>query len=313
MRYDKALSAFVELAASRHNALHSHEVAEIISTRRLRQAELDGHVHRLHPFVWAVSALASTREQQLRGAAISVANGAATTTSAAWLYGWIEGPPERPQLWVPLKRSGNHPGAEFRRWSRIDPSSDITVVDHIPTLNRAATLCSLGPHVDTETLERCTDEFLRTESMRWLQQTMERLGSRKPGGVTALRRVLDDPKRARGVPESWFERVITRLVTLPWLPPIELQHEVVTNNGRYRLDIACPQLKLGVEAHSRSFHWRSDQADADNVRDLALTAEGWHVLYVTWAQTKQPTEFAQQYAAAARARADLLGVDLPAA
>ena len=313
MRYDKALRAFVELAASRHNAIHSNEAAEIITTRRLRDAELEGHVFRLHPSVWALSALPNSAEQELRGAVLSVAGAAATTTSAAWLHGWLDRPPPRPQLWVPPGRSRSHRLAELARWSRLDPSLDLTVVDHIATLNKAATLCSLGPHVDRPTLERCLDEFLRTESPRWLFDTMERLGSRKPGGVQALQRLLEDPKRIDGVPESWFERVVAGLVVIPWLPPVRFQHVVETSGGRHRLDIACPELQLGVEAHSRTFHWGADRADADNVRDLHLSAEGWHVLYVTWSQVRQPELFIKQYAAVARSRAELLGVDLPAA
>ncbi len=53
MRYDDALGAFVELAASRHNAVHSSEAAEIIGTRQLRSAEKSGIVYRLYPRVWA--------------------------------------------------------------------------------------------------------------------------------------------------------------------------------------------------------------------------------------------------------------------
>ncbi len=313
MQYDKALSAFVEFAASRHNAVHSSEAAEIsISHLRLRRTEIDGTVYRLQPRVWAVSSLPRSNEQALRGAALSIAQAAATTTSAAWLHGWLADPPSLPQLWVPATRGRNHPAAELNRWSRIEPD-DIAVVSHIPTLNRAATLCSLGPHVSTRTLEKCLDDFLRSESLRWLEQTMDRLGSRKPGGVAALRSILDHPKRVNGVTDSWFERVVAGLVTLPWMPPIELQHEVNTSTGRFRLDIACPDLKLGVEAHSRSFHWRSDQVDADNVRDIALTAEGWQLIYITWSQASDAKTFVRQFAAAARSRATLMGLDLPAA
>ncbi len=314
MQYDKALSAFVEFAASRHNAVHSAEAAEkSINIRRLRRAELERHVYRLHPKVWAVVALPRSAEQELRGATLSVERSAATTTSAAWLHGWVNETPSLPQLWVPSTRTRNHPTAELKRWNQIDPAVDVTTVSHIRSLNRAATLCSLGPHVPTNVLERCLDEFLRTDSMRWLEQTMDRLGSRNPGGVAALQKVLEHPKRVSGVTDSWFERVVADLVSLPWMPPIILQHELAVQGRRYRIDIACPALKLGVEAHSRSFHWRADQVDADNVRDLALTTEGWQLLYVTWSQTSDAAAFVRQFAAAARRRAALMGIELPAA
>ncbi len=164
--------------------------------------------------------------------------------------------------------------ADLRRWARIEPKRDITVVDHIPTLSKAATLCSLGPYVDELTLERCLDEFLRTESVRWL------------------------------------ERVVAKLVALPWLPPIVLQHPVTVDGRSYRIDTACPELMLGIEAHSRSFHSGRGKEDADNVRDLHLGTAGWEVLYVTHAQTKDPEAFIELFSKIAATRAEQLGLRL---
>ena len=84
---------------------------------------------------------------------------------------------------IPQSLGRAHPTAETHQWARIEPDRDITVVDHIPTLNKAATLCALGPYVDAATLERCVDEFLRTDSHRWLADTMDRLGTHRPNSV----------------------------------------------------------------------------------------------------------------------------------
>ena len=174
MRYDDALWALVEFAASRHNAFHSAEAAEqSVSAKRLRRAELAGQVYRLHPKVWAIRSLGSTPRQVLRGASLSVRDSAATTTSAAWLHGWLPAAPPPPQLWVPATRHQNHPVADLRRCTRIDPRHDLTEVDHITTLNKAATLCMLGSHVSADVLERCLDDYLRTESERWLDETAD--------------------------------------------------------------------------------------------------------------------------------------------
>ncbi len=232
-----------------------------------------------------------------------------TTTSAAWLHGWVPERPTRPQLWTSDHRSRKHPVATMRRWQRIDPTLDVTTIDGVPTLNRAATLCSLGPHVDGATLERCLDEFLRRESERWLQETMLRLGSRKPGGVARLRSLIGAPHRTARVTDSWFETVLASLLATPQLPRIVTQHQVDTAGGRFRLDLACPSLKLGVEAHSRTFHWGPIAANADNVRELHLTSEGWQILYVTWSQLADPGDFVESFVRTASARADLLGLN----
>jgi very-short-patch-repair endonuclease len=211
---------------------------------------------------------------------------------------------------LPRRNGGTHGVADLLRWARIDPDIDITTVDHIATLNKAATLCSLGPHVDALTLERCLDDFLRTDSSRWLDDAMKRLGSRKPGGVKALEEIRDHPKRAAGVTDSWMERVTAQLIAVPWLPPIVLQHPVEVDGRRFRIDIACPELLLGVEAHGRSFHWGAGKEDADNVRDLHIGTQGWQLLYITFSQLRQPDHFVRLFAATARARATQLGVAL---
>lgn len=314
MRYDDAMAALVELAASRHNAFHTSEAAETsIHPQRLRRAELRGEVRRLHPKVWALKALPDSPQQVLRAVALSVRGAAATTTSAAWLHGWLHEAPAPPQLWVPSRHTRNHPVADLRRCSRIDPRHDITSVDHVATLNKAATLCLLGPHVSERALEHCLDEYMRTESERWLVQTMERLRAHKPGGIRALERLRYDPARIAGVTDSWLERVASRLMALPWLPRLVLQHPVTVEGRRFRIDIACPELLLGVEAHGRTFHWGAGKEDADNVRDLMIGTVGWKLLYVTTSQLRRPEEFVRLFEATARTRAAQLHFELPAA
>lgn len=307
------LRQLLSIAAERNNAFTSKQATELgIDPRQLRRLELRGELVRLYPKVWAFAALPATPLQRVHAAVLSADSGAATTTTAAWLHGWLEADPGAPQVWMPRGRGRTHPDADVHQWKQVDPSSDLTLIDHVPTLNKAATLCSLGRAVDASTLDRCLDEFLRTESQRWLVETMDRLGTQRPSGVRALHDLLNDPRRVGGVTDSWFERVLANLIALPWLPPMALQHEVKTEAGNFRLDIACPDLMLGVEAHSRTFHWGADKTDADNVRDLHLTSKGWHVLYVTWSQVRRPEEFAALFATSARKRADQLGIDLAA-
>ena len=48
------------------------------------------------------------------------------------------------------------------------------------------------------------------------------------------------------------------------------------------LDLAFPTLRLGVEAHSRQFHFGRGAEHADEDRDHRLARCGWEVLYVGW-------------------------------
>lgn len=94
------------------------------------------------------------------------------------------------------------------------------------------------------------------------------------------------------------------------MPPVVLQKPVTVGDRTLRIDIAVPDLKLGIEAHSREFHWGPGKENADNVRDLAIGGAGWQLLYVTWAQLQDPDGFVDSLAAVAQARASQLGVSL---
>ncbi len=188
---DDAVEAVVELAASRHNAFHTSEAADIgIDRAMLARAELRGVLRRLHPQVWSATGLPSTPRQVLRGAVLSVPAAAATGMSAAWLHGWLDDPPPRPQLWT-RSPSRRHPVADLGRAVRVDPHLDLTVVDRIPSLGPAAVLCLLGPTVDERLLEWCLDRCLRTESPDGLHTTMDRLRGSRSSSVTVLGRLLN--------------------------------------------------------------------------------------------------------------------------
>lgn len=312
MRFDDASQALVELAASRRNAIHNSEAADIdISTQRLRRAEKRGVVKLLHPKVWALTALPDSPRQALRAATVTLHGSAASHESAAWLHGWLERPPPRHHVWLPRNSRTGVDGVATHRASRVDPSQDIVVVDHVRTLNKAATLTLLGATVHSIVVERCLDEFLRTESEAWLHRTLQRLWTPHGRGPRSLVAILEDPRRLAGVTKSWMERVTAKLVSLSWLPPFELQHEVTVDERRFRIDIACPELLLGVEAHGRRFHWGVGKEDADNVRDLVLGTVGWKLMYVTHSQLLDPDEFVRLFAATARCRAAQLGLVVP--
>jgi very-short-patch-repair endonuclease len=159
-------------------------------------------------------------------------------------------------------------------------------------------------------LERSLDEFLRTESERWLEETMARLYTPFAPGPFALKHVMQDPTRVAGIAESHMERITAQLLADPDLPPLVLQHEVPVQGHRFRLDVACPKLMLGVEYHSRTYHWGRSKADADNVRDLLIGSLGWKVIYVTHLQLDNPAELIRLFRLTAQAQARQLGVPI---
>ena len=94
------------------------------------------------------------------------------------------------------------------------------------------------------------------------------------------------------VPDSWFEELLALCVADGELGPVVPQYQIRRADGRVvaSTDIGRPAVKLGLEAHSRRFHFGPDAEPLDEQRDLAVAACGWELLYLGWHATKRPAE-----------------------
>ena len=170
---------------------------------------------------------------------------------------------------------------------------DVTTVAGIPVTGLARTLCDLGSVVHPLLVERAFDDVRRRGvSLRWIQSTAERLHRPGQAGTGVVLDLLDAAQRQPSVRGSWFERLVEGCLRSPELPPLVRQHRVLDGRGRLVgiLDLAFPSLRLGVEAHSRRFHFGRLPEQADEDRDHRLARCGWEVLYVGWQATKRPAD-----------------------
>ena len=197
----------------------------------------------------------------------------------------------------------------------VDPlePEDLVVVDRISCTSLARTVvdvCGMGDH---DLAVRVVDDFERRgSSLNWLRSATDRLHRPGQAGTGVVRSLLDRRQAGGRVPDSWFERLVERCVSIPGLPPWERQHAVRDGDSFVgRLDLACPALMLGVEAHSREFHFGQHVEAFDQRRDNRASGAGWHIVYVGWYDTESPATVGSMIERIARRRADLLGVELP--
>jgi very-short-patch-repair endonuclease len=182
---------------------------------------------------------------------------------------------------------------------------DVLRVRGIPCTGLARTLCDLGSVVAPDAVERAFDDARRRGvSLRWLEITATRLHGPGQRGTGVLLRVLADARRAPTVRGSWFEKLVEDCLQSSELPPLVRQHEVHDDDGRLVgiLDLAFPSIRLGVEAHSRQFHFGRAAEHRDEDRDHRLASCGWEMLYVGWQGTRHPDELLAVVVAAARHR-----------
>lgn len=280
----------VQLASRQHGVISRQDARRCgVEAQPLRRAVAAGRLTRVLSDVFTVAGAPSTWRQRLRvataaGAIISHRSAAALHRLDGFQPGIVEVTFER-------HRHREIPAATVHRWSRND-EMDITIVEDIRTTSVARTLVQLGAVVEAAKVEQALDDALRRGVNRaWIAETLERLQRRGPTGVAVLEQLLNDPLRSGERPDSHFERLLQRMLAVPGLPRPVLQYEVRLRSGRTRrLDLAFPDVKLAVEAHSHRWHATASDWHADQQRHLELATVGWTVLFITWPMLQRSDE-----------------------
>jgi hypothetical protein len=290
MNLHDAWAAFTAVAADQHGAGHRRQAAAVgLDAKRIGAGKRAGRVTEPVPGVLVLPGMAPTFRQRLVVATLAGNGTVASHRSAALLHGFdgIDAAPVEVTV-----RRGRFPDIADVRLHRATPleERDIAVVDGIRTSSVARTLCDLGAVLPQDDVERCLDGVLRRGvSERWIRDTLARVHRPGPSGTPTLARILSDPRRTGGVPDSWMERLLRRAIHAEDLPPIVLQHEVkVGRRVVARFDCALPDWKIGLEAHSAEFHDRPGRIWRDLERDNEVKALGWSLIYVTWSLAQRP-------------------------
>jgi len=184
-------------------------------------------------------------------------------------------------------------GATIHHVDRLDTELDVVVLSGIPATGLARTLADLGSVCTTSEVRRAlTDVRRRGSSIQWIRETAKRCHRPGQAGSGQLLRLLDAIPHEGGVPESWFEELLAECLADPAIPPVVAQYRILDRHGAFvaRVDLAIPSVRLGIEAHSRRFHFGPEAGPLDEQRDLAAAAVGWELLYVGWHATKRPRE-----------------------
>jgi len=293
---DDAARAVAELAASQHRAFTRRQATELNFSRyQIRAAKRQGWLQEPFPGVLCVAGSAPTWPERMYLATLAGGGDAiASHRSAARLHG-LDGFVDSDVVELSVNRA--------QRWRHGPPviahhvtpleACDMVVIDGIPCASLARTLADLGAVVDRRQVRRAlTDARRKNVSLGWLHDTVDRLHRPGPSGTGVLVRELSSIPTEGRVSDTWFEELIAEIVSDPALPPIERQFVLRRDDGCFvaRIDIAMPSVRLGLEAHSRQFHFGPDAEPLDEQRDLAAAACGWELAYLGWYASKRPKE-----------------------
>src|SRR5262249_24082734 len=129
-------------------------------------------------------------------------------------------------------------------------------------------------------------DLVKPERLRARLEALRKSGRVGGGRLAALLDQRGDGRPLESTPEALVWQIIIKSgVRLP-----ERQHWVTATEGRYRVDFAWPDLKLGLECEGYAYHGGGARWGKDKARLAELAAARWRVLPVTWHACTQERE-----------------------
>ena len=233
-----------------------------------------GHLHRIHPAVYAVGHSALSIDARLQAALLYAGRGSAFShTTAAWLWRLVEAEPKRIHLTVPGRRS-SLPGV------RVHRSRHVESVEHrgFRVTSVARTLVDLAATLSYRDLRRALAEA----DYRKLLSVDEVASVLKPGlhGSRTLRRALGQHLPQLACTLSVLEERFLELCETAGLPLPEINAQV----AGMKVDAMWPEQRLIAELDGATAHRGWAQVNRDRERELLLRQVGFRVVRYTWQQ-----------------------------
>jgi very-short-patch-repair endonuclease len=153
----------------------------------------------------------------------------------------------------------------------------------IPVTTPARTLCDLTACCNIWQVERAVDESLRRRitTLEKLTTVFLDLAHKGRRRSTIMRSILEDRVPGFDPGESPQEAKLVRWLQSGDVPTPVQQHGVRVGNRNYRLDLAYPLQKIGIEYDGWDAHRSRGSFDRDRARDNDLQAAGWLMLHFT--------------------------------
>jgi hypothetical protein len=301
-----------EFAASRHGVLVRSQAASFgLTPRDIHLAKQQGWLTEPVRGVLVVTGFPHSWEQGLAIAcASSVARPAVSFGAAGRVFDLDGLEAAKPEITIVRP---NHLNRVAARGIVIHQASVLDASDRyerkgLPCTSLARTLADLGTTESKDTVWRALIAARRIHRVSpiWLQQTAIRLHRPGQSGTRVLLEALQRWNAEGTVPDSWFEELLRCMVRHPDIPALVPQYVITNDAGGFvaRLDFGIPAARLGIEGHSREFHFGPILEAADEDRDLRVTACGWEVIYLGWYAQRRPAEVVELIAQTCRARLD---------
>lgn len=283
---------FAECAAisrRQHGLLTRAQALAHITEDQLKHALGTRRVEPVRPGVYRVAGAPETWEQHQLAACLAGGLDAATSfRAAAWCWR-LEGyaAPDQLEITVPRARRARLPGVIVHD-TRIWDDQHHTLHRGLPITTPARTLCDLTACSGLGPVARAVDDALRRRltTLERLEHVFLDLATKGRRRSTFMRALLEERQPGFDPGESDPELKLSRWIVGAGLPKPVHQHWVRVRGKRYRLDLAYPDLKIGIEYDSWDAHRMRTSFDADPERDAILEDAGWRMIHFTSKSTR---------------------------
>jgi hypothetical protein len=285
-----------KLFARQDGVASTAQLSEQVPRGVVRQRIRTGEWERLGPGVVAVAS-ADTWARRVRAAQLGAGPDAAVSHgTAARLHG-LDGFDRYEPVHLTTCLAAHRtsvPGVTVHRSGLLEIAA-CDRVDGLTVVSRPVALLQIAGDHGRAAAARALDGMLRDgDSPLWIQQTVSgwrRRGVKGPATVLDLLAERVD----RRLPASWFQRLTARMLQTRGLAMVD-EYPVHDLDGRVlaRLDLALPELRIGVECQSWQWHGTPTAQADDARRRRRLRVLGWEIVDVWWSDLGRADEVAEE-------------------
>jgi hypothetical protein len=263
---------------------HRQALAGGLTRNQVEYRARSGRWTRLHPGVYLVAGAVRSPQVDMLAAVLAVGGDALVShASAAALHGFelvpfsqaVEVSTSAPHQRT-LRRVTVHRTAVLRDLDRV-------LVGPIPVTSIERTLVDCSGGYSLGQLARVMDAQLvsRKTTLRALRTSASELPPAPGRRSLNVWKLLEERGVEADTAESRPEMRMHRVLLASTLPPPVAQYWVTVRGEPFRLDLAYPEAKLGLEYLGFDPHRSRSSFDADFRRDRLLKTIGWEVVYFT--------------------------------
>ena len=247
-----------------------------------------GMYERLHPGVYAIAGSPQQWHRTVIAAVFAATEPAAAShRTAAYLWGMTDRRPNTVEIATRRHLRVKREDHQVRE-SKDLRSSDIFLVDGIPTTAAVRTIVDLGASAPPWFVEKCLDAALRKSLFDiWsVQRFIMRVARKGRNGIGTIRPLVEERLTWKGITESDLEDLFRRVVASTPVPMPDTQHVVYETDGRFvgRYDFAYPTRFAIIETDSERYHMDPVSFQRDREKQNRAQMLGWTVYRVTWRQ-----------------------------